>query len=166
VRCSSVGRFETTPFRIVPHSGKVSEHDAEPPLAESGHVFEEDNAGSDLPDNASDICPDPPLIVGVLALACGAEGLTGRAASEDIHAATPRAAVEGGNVSPDRSLSQGARFHLRDHVGDGEGFPLHHTDRASASDSCGDTSLEPAVSAEETKDCGGTCAHDITPPLW
>ena len=163
VRRPCVGRSETAPLGpIEPESGKVSEHDAEPSLAEAGDVFEEDDAGPDLSDNPSDICPYPALIVGVSTLAGGGEGLTRRAPSEDIHAATPRLAVEGGHVSPDRSRSHGARLHLRDQVCGGEGFPFDHTDRASASESSGEAQFEPSVAGEQAEDCG-TYIHGIIP---
>lgn len=49
------------------------------------------------------------------------------AASDDIHDATPAAAVEGGNVVPDRRRIQGRVFHPCHEGGRGEGFPFDVT---------------------------------------
>lgn len=47
--------------------------------------------------------------------------------SEDIHEATPRAAVKGDNVVPDRSRIQGLVFHPRHERGRCVAFPLNVT---------------------------------------
>lgn len=46
---------------------------------------------------------------------------------DEIHAATPRAAVEGSQVSPDRSAIQGLCFHLRHERGRRSCFPFNVT---------------------------------------
>jgi len=62
-----------------------------------------------------------------LALARDAERLTWIAASEDIHCATPRVAIEGSNIVPDRCFIQGRVFHPRHEGGRSIGFPLDVT---------------------------------------
>ncbi len=47
-----------------------------------------------------------------------------------MNLATPRAAVEGGNIIPDRRLIQGFVFHPRHEGGCREGFPLDVTNSA------------------------------------
>jgi hypothetical protein len=61
-----------------------------------------------------------------------ADVLAGEPASDEIHDATPRAAVEGRNITPDRSRSQGTILHARRQYRSRIGVPLHETDRVSA----------------------------------
>jgi len=63
---------------------------------------------------------------------CEAEGLAGIAGSGEMNAAAPSAAVEGGNVRPDRSLIQGLVFHPRHESGRRKCFPLDETDSSIA----------------------------------
>ena len=62
-----------------------------------------------------------------LAFARDREWLARIAPSEDIHRSTPRAAVEGGNIVPDRCFIQGRVFHPRHEDGRSIGFPLDVT---------------------------------------
>jgi hypothetical protein len=48
--------------------------------------------------------------------------------NDAIHAAAPRLAVEGLQVSPDRRRIQDARFHKRDKLGGCKGFPFDVSD--------------------------------------
>jgi hypothetical protein len=57
-------------------------------------VFEEDFARLHFFDNSRDFGEEMPRIRFAEPSACNAEGLAGVACSEDIHASTPRAAVE------------------------------------------------------------------------
>ena len=70
-------------------------------------------------------------VVGVsFPVARNAVGLARDARSDEIHDSTPRAAVEGGKVAPNRRLAQGLVFHPRQERGLGIGFPLdiaHHS---------------------------------------
>jgi hypothetical protein len=54
------------------------------------------------------------------------------ARSEDIHASTPASAIEGFDVVPDRSLTQGLIRHPGHESGRSEGFPLDVTHSAIA----------------------------------
>ena len=58
-----------------------------------------------------------------------------------MNAATPRAAIEGGKVRPDRRLMKPPRFHRRDQACGGSGFPLHVTDAPA--------SLSPMMEGEQ-----------------
>ena len=100
----------------------------------TGDVLEEAPGGLALSNNASDIWPEVAFVVFAAAMAGETERLTGVAASDEIHDPTPRASVEGSQVTPDRCRSQATLLHLRRQSGDGERFPLHHADRASASE--------------------------------
>lgn len=88
------------------------------------------------------------------------------AASDAIHDATPRAAVEGAQVVPDRSLRQGLLFHPGHEAGRGEGFPLdvHH----SAGDSAGGSlkpEVEPSATAADAENVEGTYSHIHAAPF-
>jgi hypothetical protein len=133
VGSSGIVRAQTTPLRIEPHRGQVPEDSVETPGSESCDVFHEDEAGSYLAHDPSEVRPEArPLPVDALALPGVADVLAGEAASDEIHDSTPRAAVKGGDIRPHRARSQPTFFHLADQSGSGESFPLHEHDRASA----------------------------------
>ncbi len=92
-----------------------------------GDVFEEDEGWFSLSDDARDMRPEVARVVRALPLARDAERLARVARSEDVHRATPRAAVECGNVVPERRLRQGRVFHPRHEDGRGIGVPLDVT---------------------------------------
>jgi len=78
-----------------------------------GDVLEEAPAGLALPHDAGDGGPQVPGVLVPEALAGQAERLTRVAASDAIHDATPRAAVEGSQIRPNRGLVQASLFHTR-----------------------------------------------------
>ena len=90
-------------------------------------VLEEAPLGLDFFDDAADVGPHPAGIGGAQALAGAAFALARVAARDDIHKATPRAAVEGGNIVPDRCLIQGRVFHPGHESGRSVGFPFDVT---------------------------------------
>lgn len=71
----------------------------------AGDVFEEQPSGCGLGSDAGDMGPEVAGVsLGEFA-AGGRERLAGIARSEEIHRATPMAAVEGGKVVPDRRVT-------------------------------------------------------------
>jgi hypothetical protein len=76
------------------------------------------------------------LIVLAKSLADDAERLAWVAANDAIHDSTPRAAVEGSEVRPDRCRIQGFLFHASSQDRGGERFPLNVADCASRSACC------------------------------
>ncbi|KGJ14286.1 hypothetical protein IX54_07565 [Paracoccus sanguinis] len=92
-----------------------------------GDIFEEDEGRLNLVDDAGDMGPEVAGIVGAPALARHAERLARISGSDDIHRAAPWAAVEAGNVVPERRVIQGRVFHPRHDNGRGEGVPLDVT---------------------------------------
>jgi len=79
-------------------------------------------------------------------LSGGGDVLAGEAASDAIHDSTPRAAVEGGNVIPDRSLIQDRIFHPRHEIGRCIGFPLNVSHNAGTWEGDFDPEVESADS--------------------
>ncbi len=90
-------------------------------------VLQEDEARSHLTNDPSDIGPEPAVVVGSLALAGDGERLTWKSRRDEIHDSTPRRAIEGCEIVPDRRLIQGRVFHPRHESGRCEGFPLNVT---------------------------------------
>ncbi len=124
-----------------------------------GDIFEEDEGRFDFADDAGDMGPEVAGIVRAPALARHAERLARISGSDDIHRAAPWAAVEAGNIVPERRWIQGRIFHPRHEHGRREGVPLDVTHSSIAGDGEGDSQLEPARAgaqrqAEETCVCG------------
>lgn len=93
-------------------------------------VFQEDPPGSDLGDDPGDVGPDPARVGGAAPPSGVALSLARVSRSDEIHDATPRSAVEAGNVVPDSSAIQGLRFHPGHESGRRIGFPLDVTHSA------------------------------------
>ena len=77
------------------------------------------------------------------------ERLARIASSDDVHRAAPRAAVEGGNVVPDRRRIQGRVFHPRHEDGRGVGVPLDMTHSAISGACEVQSEVEPAGAGAE-----------------
>ncbi len=113
-----------------------------------GDILEEDEGRLAFTDDPGDVRPEVAWIFGTKAFARNRKRLARISRSDDVHRAAPRAAVEAGNVVPDRCRIQGRVFHPRHESGCGEGFPF---DMAHSSIS-GDGNGEPEVDAA----CAGT----------
>ena len=144
------GRGEQTPLRIPPVLGKVGEDGGKPRSSEAWDVLNEKEGRAALPDDAAHGRPEPPLVGEAAALAGDAEGLAGDAASDEIHDAAPRSAVEGSKVIPDRRVVQATVRHARRQNAHGRGLPLHVSDGAGApSGSQAKGEVEPAVAGAD-----------------
>ena len=115
-------------------------------------ILDEDEPGAGLDDDAPGRAPQVALILSGEPLAGEAVRLAGNAANEAVQTATPCAAAEGSGIAPHRSRSHETRSHRCDQVRDGEGFPLHHADDASAWHRQLDAEVEPSASGAEGKD--------------
>ena len=114
-----------------------------------GDIFEEDEGRFDFADDAGDMRPEVARVVRTPALARDGERLARIARSDDVHRAAPRAAVEGGNVVPDRRMIQGRVFHPRHERGCGEGFPFDMAHSTISVDGDGEPEVEPACARTE-----------------
>ena len=117
----------------------------------TGDVFEKDPLGAAFPDDAGDLGPEVAGIVGAPALARHAERLARISGSDDIHRAAPWAAVEAGNVVPERRVIQGRVFHPRHDNGRGEGVPLDVTHSSIFWNGEMDSEIETSSSSAEGK---------------
>lgn len=125
VRGAHVARGKMAPLRIEPECGKFLKHSAETTTGnKTGHVLEPNVSGLDLPDDAGDVVPNPPLVLDALALAGERPRLAWEPRSDEIHCATPASAVEGSNVIPHRRAIQGLLFHPRHDNGRRVAIPL------------------------------------------
>ncbi len=114
-----------------------------------GDVLEEDEGRFDLADDAGNMRPEMARIAGAPALARDGEWLARIARSDDIHRAAPRAAVEAGNIVPDRRAIQGRVFHPRHEDGCGVGFPLDMAHSTISGDGDGESEVEPTRAGTE-----------------
>jgi hypothetical protein len=152
VRGADGGRRDAVPFRRPPARGQVTDDPVEGPGEVSGDVLHEQVSGSHLASDAPDLVPEPALVGGAAALAGEGLGLAGVASRDEIHSATPRSAVEGLQVVPDRSVSQLAPCHTGDEDGSRVGLPLdkpHRTHTGASHDHSGVESSEPGAEGEE-----------------
>ena len=125
-----------------------------------GDILEEDEGRLTFPDDAGDMWPEVAGVVRALPLARQTERLARVARSEDVHRATPRAAVECGNVVPERRLRQGLVFHPRHEDGRGIGVPLDMTHSAVSGTGDVQSKLEPsgAGAEREAEEAGAVCS--------
>lgn len=117
-------------------------------------VFEEEEPGSRLDEDPARVGPQVALVVFAEALAGEGMRLARDAANDSIHEATPWAAVEGGDIAPQRRWSHKTLLHRADQLAGGEGFPLHETDVASACDCQLNTEVETSSTGAEADDVG------------
>jgi hypothetical protein len=129
-----------------------------------GDVLDEDEGRLALTDDASDVRPEMARVVCPSHLAGDAEGLARVARREEIHDSTPRAAVEGSQIRPDRRLIQVSRRHARTQDFAGIGFDLHSADEASAWNRQSDSEVESGSSGGETEHIEGRLIHTRRPP--
>jgi len=91
------------------------------------HIFQDDVSGLYFADDPCDVWPEPTVIVKSTARTRGAEWLAGESGCDDIHAATPRFAVEGYEVVPYRGLIQSRLAHPFHEDGRRVGVPFNVT---------------------------------------
>lgn len=93
---------------------------------------------------------------------CDGEVCAGKAPNESSHSATVEFAREGSDVTPDRSLIDGAVSHTRRQAPDRRGVDLHIADAASSRNCESDGKVEPSPSAEERQTELGSTNHTLS----
>lgn len=93
----------------------------------AGDVFKEAPFRRDLPNDAGDLGPKVPLVLFAPSETGERERLAGIAGSDDMNTAAPRQAVEGSEIVPDNSRSQGRIRHPCHESGRGETVSLDMT---------------------------------------
>lgn len=155
VREAHFCRCEQSSLNRVTKALKVSPDAAEARRQVRADVFEEQEPGPGLDDDAAERRPQPPGICDPEALAGAGFALARVAANEAIHEATPRAAVEGSGIRPHRSRIQESRLHKCHQPRDGRGLPLHQADASSAGNCQLDAEIKPSASGAEGEDIEG-----------
>lgn len=125
--------------------GDLGESQIDVPL----DVLGEDGLRPDLADDSRDRWPEVAGIALSPPLSGEAEWLAGIAGSEDMNAAAPSSAVEGGKLVPDRRRLQGRVLHPRHESGRRVGLPLDETHSAISGLGDGEAELEPAIAGAE-----------------
>lgn len=123
-------RREEARRKAVAHADQSAGDFGEAEAEMMGDVLEEHEGRLAFANDAGDMGPEVPRVVRAPALARDGERLARIARSDDVHRAAPRAAVETGNVVPDRRVIQGRVFHPRHEDGRGVGIPLDVTHSA------------------------------------
>jgi len=135
VACADFLRCEQSRRNLVTQAFKVCGDLCKSEAEVAGHVFEKYDWWFNFANDSMDLGPKVSRIVLSTTFAGDAERLARVARSEAIHDSTPRTAIEGSQIRPQRRLSQAARFHSRRQVLAGERFPFDPTDCSSASQS-------------------------------
>ena len=166
----------------VSEPGEVVEDDVQSwVVVEGRHVFEEDPARADVPDDPLCVWPDPSWVgraseCCVPSVACSGKGSTRDSCSDAIHCATPCSAAEGRDIVPDRRDIQGLVFHPRHESGRGFALPLDITNSSGSGVSELESEFESADAGAEREDARpevtrpevtrpGTCNH-VMRRLW
>jgi hypothetical protein len=108
--------------------------------------------GSHFIKDAGDVVPEPSLVFDAFALAGDAEGLAWKTGSDERYSSSPRSAVEGDKVVPDRCRSQGRLFHPRHESGRCVGFPLNETHSSGSGTGEVDSELKSSDAGAEGED--------------
>jgi hypothetical protein len=148
---------------------KVSDDVLEAKGEMAGHVLKEAHGGPHFGDDPGDVWPEVSRIMLALAVAGKREGLAGISGSDEMNFAAPRKAVEGFEIVPDRSRSQGRVRHPCHEIGRAETVSLDITN-STISGLCdvhaeiqsGDTGAK-AEAANFFQFVGGTNSHTIGP---
>jgi hypothetical protein len=135
-----------TPFRIEPELGKITEDKRQTSPNKLGDVFQEHKSRSHCTNDSFDGRPEPALVINAFLGTSETEGLTGETGSDAIHSATPRLAIEGREIVPDRCLIQVLLCHPRHKSGRRETVPLNVTYGSGCDSSESQSKLEAPVS--------------------
>ena len=144
VRRADFRRRKETRRKAVAHADQSAGDFGEAEAEMMGDILEEDEGWLALADDAGDMRPEVARILGAEALASNRERLARIARSDDVHRAAPRAAVEAGNIVPDRRLIQGRVVHPRHESGRGVGFPFDMAHSSISGHGDGKPEVEPA----------------------
>jgi hypothetical protein len=124
-----------------------------------GDIFEEAFSWQYVPDDLGDCGPEVTRIIGSTPESGDTEWLTRVAASDAIHDSTPRLAIEGFKIRPDRRFSHGLAFHARRQLLTAVCFDLNDADRASISNCQIESEFESVDSGAEAENVEGRYIH-------
>jgi hypothetical protein len=130
----------------------------------SGDVFEEDPGWLDFADDAGNIGPQVPLVVGSLALPGMAEWLAGIPGEDGVDCPSERSSVERGNVVPYRSRGEVSGALGGDE--DAAGILLPFDEAAGVESWLGEheAHIQASAACAEGQSVSGTYSHVTAPP--
>ncbi len=102
VRRADFCRREQTRRRRVTHAPKLSQDGFKAKGDVTGYVFEEHPFGAAFADDACDLGPEVPGVVGTATLSGSAEGLAWISGEDDVEGATKGPGIETAEIIPDR----------------------------------------------------------------
>jgi hypothetical protein len=137
-------RREQARFDCVAQPSEVAENALRAEIDMAFDVFEETPLRLDLCNEAGYLRPQVARIVRAEPLSRKRERLAGIAARHEMNPAAPRAAVETGNIVPDRRVIQRLVRHPRHESGRREAFPLDVTHSPVSGFGNGEAELKPA----------------------
>ena len=149
VRRTDFRRCKEACRKLVAHADQSVGDFGEAEAEMMGDILEEDEGRLAFTDDPGDVRPEVAWILGAKPFACDRERLARIARIDDIHRAAPRAAVEAGNVVPDRRAIQGRVFHPRHESGCGEGFPFDMAHSSISGHGDGKPEVEPTSAGAE-----------------
>jgi hypothetical protein len=124
VASADLSRREQARLWVVAHASKVCRDLGVSQRQVAFNVLAEDPLRRRLFHDSGDIGPEMSRIVLTASPASVAEGLAGITGRDEMNAATPRPAIEGSKVVPDRRVTQGLVRHPRHESGRRVAFPL------------------------------------------
>ena len=101
VRRTCFCRAEQTRRRRVAQSPKLSQDGFKAEGDVTGYVFEEHPLGAAFADDAGDVWPEVPTIIGPTAFACGTKWLAGISGENDVKGTAEGPGIEGSQIIPD-----------------------------------------------------------------
>jgi len=160
MRRANLRRAEEASLNLAAQAEKVSSDPLRAPLGEHApHVLDEDEERAALDEQAPGRSPQVSRVIAAETLSGEAVRLARDAANDAVHEATEASAREGSHIRVDSCRSQETLLNRFDQTAGGEGFPLHHSDCASAWDCQLDAEVEPSASgadADEVERVVGT----------
>ena len=124
VRRADFCRREQTRRRRVAHAPKLSQDGFEAEGDVTGYVFEEDPFGAAFADDACDLGPEVPGVVGTAALSGSAEGLAWISGEDNIEGTAEGPGIETAEIIPDRGWGEVSRALGSDEDGTRPVLPL------------------------------------------
>jgi hypothetical protein len=144
-------RREEACRKLVAHADQSVGDFGETEAEMMGDILEEHEGWFDLGDDAGDMRPEVARIVRTPPLSRDGERLARIARAENVHCAAPWAAVEAGNVVPERRVIQARVFHPRHEDGRCIGVPLDVTHSSISGVGEGEPEIESTCAGAEGK---------------
>lgn len=151
MRSADFSRREQSRFCSVAHALKAGRDLGKSQIDVTFDILGEHPFGFDFANDALDVGPEVPRVVSPAPLAGMRERLAWISGRDDMNAAAPRSAVEGFEIVPYKSFTQGLVCHPRHESGRRVGFPLDVTHSAISGFGDVQSKVESAISGAQGK---------------